>query len=167
MRRCNMNMMEDPKFLRQTESPHRIAFVHALWHQDIVRCARETFVLEMLELGHSEANFAFFEVAGAFEIPFHVKRLAETEQFDAIVACAFVVNGGIYRHDFVSSAVIDGLMRVQLDTGVPVFSAVLTPHNFHESEEHVSFFREHFAKKGREVARACVDTLSKLAFIPR
>ena len=41
--------------------------------------------------------------------------------------CALVVNGGIYRHEFVADAVINGLMRVQLETDVPVISAVLTP----------------------------------------
>ena len=34
------------------------------------------------------------------------------------------------RHEFVASAVIDGLMRVQLDSGVPVLSAVLTPKDY-------------------------------------
>jgi 6,7-dimethyl-8-ribityllumazine synthase len=71
-----------------------------------------------------------------------------------------VVNGGIYRHEFVASAVIDGLMRVQLDTNVPVLSAVLTPRDFHEIEEHKSFYREHFVKKGQEVANACLAVLS-------
>jgi 6,7-dimethyl-8-ribityllumazine synthase len=78
------------------------------------------------------------------------------------VACALVVNGGIYRHEFVTSAVIDGLMRVQLDTDVPVFSAVLTPRDFHEHEEHRQFLSEHFVKKGTEVARACLETLATL-----
>lgn len=71
-----------------------------------------------------------------------------------------MVNGGIYRHEFVNSAVIDGLMRVQLDTGVPVFSAVLTPRDFHDHEEHQRFFRGQFVKRGQEVATACLETLA-------
>jgi 6,7-dimethyl-8-ribityllumazine synthase len=63
-----------------------------------------------------------YEVPGAFEIPLHAQRLARSGRHDAMMACALVVNGGIYRHDFVAHAVIDGLMRVQLDTDVPVFS---------------------------------------------
>jgi 6,7-dimethyl-8-ribityllumazine synthase len=73
-----------------------------------------------------------------------------------------VVNGGVYRHEFVAAAVIDGLMRVQLDCDVPVFSAVLTPRDFHEHDDHHRFFREHFVKKGTEVARACLETLTSL-----
>jgi 6,7-dimethyl-8-ribityllumazine synthase len=107
-----------------------------------------------------------FEVTGAFEIPLHAKRLAESGRYRAVVAAGLVVDGGIYRHDFVAEAVIDGLMRVQLDTGVPVFSAVLTPHHFHEHAEHQHFFAEHFEVKGREVAVACTDTVSKLDRLP-
>jgi 6,7-dimethyl-8-ribityllumazine synthase len=47
-------------------------------------------------------------------------KLARSGRYDAIVACGLVVNGGIYRHEFVGAAVIDALMRVQLDTEVPV-----------------------------------------------
>lgn len=50
-------------------------------------------------------------------------------------------------------------MRVQLDTGVPVLSAVLTPKNFHDHAEHQRFFAEHFVLKGAEAARACLRTV--------
>jgi 6,7-dimethyl-8-ribityllumazine synthase len=53
-------------------------------------------------------------------------------------------------------------MRVQLDTGVPVFSAVLTPRDFHEHEAHRRFFCEHFELKGTEAAEACLATLASL-----
>lgn len=66
-------------------------------------------------------------MTGAFEIPLHTRRLAESGSYDAIVAAGLVVDGGIYRHEFVAEAVIGGLMQVQLETGVPVISAVLTP----------------------------------------
>lgn len=101
-----------------------------------------------------------FEVPGAFEIPLYAKNLARTGRYDAIVACGLVVDGGIYRHEFVASAVIDGLMRVQIESGVPVLSAVLTPRDFHEHDEHRRFFAEHFVKKGTEVARACLQTIA-------
>ena len=62
--------------------------------------------------------------------------------------------------ELVASAVIDGMMNVQLATGVPVLSAVLTPRDFHEHEDHLRFFKQHFVKKGTEVARACLDTVA-------
>jgi 6,7-dimethyl-8-ribityllumazine synthase len=51
-------------------------------------------------------------------------------------------------------------MRVQLDTDVPVFSAVLTPHHFHEHEEHQAYFARHFEVKGAELADAIAATLN-------
>jgi 6,7-dimethyl-8-ribityllumazine synthase len=78
------------------------------------------------------------------------------------VAAGLVVDGGIYRHEFVADTVIKALMDVQLRTEVPVFSAVLTPQQFHESSVHTDFFRKHFAIKGVEVAEACANTLHSL-----
>ncbi|MBB4842956.1 6,7-dimethyl-8-ribityllumazine synthase [Paucibacter oligotrophus] len=147
-------------------SPARVALVSAGWHKDIVGAATRSFAAEFERCRVPIAGLRQFEVPGAFEIPLHAQRLARSGQFDAIVAFAFVVNGGIYRHEFVASAVIDGLMRVQLDCDVPVFSAVLTPRDFHGHEEHSQFFREHFVLKGREAAQACLQTLSSLRSLP-
>ena len=93
---------------------------------------------------------------GAFEIPLKAKRIAASGRFAAVVAAGLVVDGGIYRHEFVASAVISGLMQAQLDTNVPVLSAVLTPHHFHEHDDHQAFYLSHFRKKGREVAAAAI-----------
>ena len=144
----------------------RIAFVQSLWHRDIVDVCRDSFLAEAAERGVPRDRIDLFEVTGAFEIPLHAKRLAESGRYQAVVASGLVVDGGIYRHDFVAEAVIDGLMRVQLDTGVPVFSAVLTPHHFHEHADHQRFFHDHFEVKGREVAKACTDTVAALDRLP-
>jgi 6,7-dimethyl-8-ribityllumazine synthase len=144
----------------------RIAFVQACWHRDIVDQCKTAFVEAMLQKGYARDEIDLFEVPGAFEIPLHAKRLAASGKYAGIVAAGLVVDGGIYRHDFVATAVIDGLMQVQLETGVPVFSAVLTPHHFHGGAEHVGFFKEHFLVKGAEAAHACAETVSKLAALP-
>lgn len=144
----------------------RVAFVQACWHKDLVDQTRSSFVKEIGQLGIAEAEVDLYEVTGAFEIPLHAKRLAESGAYDAIVAAGLVVDGGIYRHEFVANAVIDGLMQVQLDTGVPVISAVLTPHHFHEHETHRAFFFEHLETKGVEAARACAHTIDALDRLP-
>ncbi len=142
---------------------HRIAIISSTWHDDIVRQARDAALAELKRKRSSPPiRVEQFEVPGAFELPLLAQQLARAGRHDAIICCALVVNGGIYRHEFVSAAVIDGLMRVQLGSGVPVLSAVLTPRNFHEHEEHQRFFAEHFVKKGREVASACLKTLANL-----
>ena len=142
-----------------TESRPTIALVQSCWHRDIVDQARDGFLAEVGD----QASVELFEVPGAFEIPLHARCLADSGRYDAIVAAGFVVDGGIYRHEFVAEAVISGLMRVQLDCGVPVFSSVLTPQLFHESTTHVEFFRDHMLHKGHEAADTCLRTLEARA----
>ncbi len=95
---------------------------------------------------------------GAFEIPLLARDLARTGRYDAVVGAAFVVDGGIC-HEFVTATVIEGLMRAQMDTDVPVLSVVLTPHSYQETEAHTAFFRDHIVLTGREAA----DTAQAIA----
>ena len=115
-----------------------------------------------MENGVDGSDIECFELPGAFELPLYAMRLAKSGRYDAVIACGFVVDGGIYRHEYVASAVINGLMQAQLESSVPVFSAVLTPHNFQESQEHIDFFARHFLVKGTEVARSCLSTIESL-----
>jgi len=129
----------------------RYAFVKARWHADIVDRALDGF----LELIPAE-QVDVFDVPGAFELPLFSRDLAATGRYAAVAAAAFVVDGGIYRHDFVAQAVVDGLMRAGMDTGVPVLSVSLTPHHYQETDHHNGIFRAHFVEKGREAARAAL-----------
>ena len=139
-----------------------IAFVQAQWHADIVHQARDAFLAELERQGIPADTIDVFDVPGAFEIPLHAKRLAQSGRYAAIVGCALVVDGGIYRHEFVATTVVNALMTLQLETGVPILSAVLTPHHFHEHAEHRKYFHRHFAVKGTEAAEACVRTVEGL-----
>ncbi|QIS09778.1 6,7-dimethyl-8-ribityllumazine synthase [Nocardia arthritidis] len=139
-------------------TPNRIALVAARWHADIVDRAVAACRTRLTERGFTDVDV--FEVPGAFEIPLRIRRLAISGEYVALAGCALVVDGGIYRHDFVAATVVDALMRVQLDTDVPVFSAVLTPHHFHEHEEHLAYFAHHFEIKGVELADAIATTLN-------
>ncbi len=143
--------------------PRRVALLASRWHADLVNQATTAALAEFKRQRWPRSSVVCHEVPGAFEIPLHALRWARSGQVDAVIACGLIVNGGIYRHEFVASAVIDGLMRVQLDTNLPVFSAVLTPRDFHDHEAHQAFFAEHLVSKGREVAVACLDTLRSLA----
>ncbi|MFD1711524.1 6,7-dimethyl-8-ribityllumazine synthase [Ottowia sp. GY511] len=140
-----------------------VAWIAAQWHTDIVERGHEGFAAEWARLHGAAAPapaIERFAVPGAFEMPLLAQRLARSGRYAAVVACALVVDGGIYRHEFVAAAVVDGLMRVQLDTGVPVFSVSLTPKDFHEHATHRDFFSRHFVDKGAEAARACQQTLA-------
>jgi 6,7-dimethyl-8-ribityllumazine synthase len=138
----------------------RVAFIQSSWHKDIVDQARVAFADEIASLAGGKLLVDFFEVPGAFELPLHAKLLAKKGTYAAVVCAGLVVDGGIYRHEFVAQAVISGLMNVQLETEVPVLSAVLTPHHFHSHEDHQRYYHQHFVVKGEEVARAVVGVLS-------
>lgn len=130
-----------------------IAFIKARWHAEIVDQALAGFRQRIADRG-AAAEITAYDVPGAFEMPLLAQKLGRSGKYDAIVCAALVVDGGIYRHDFVAQAVVDGLMRAQLETGVPTFSVSLTPHHFQPTAEHIGFFREHFVKKGEEAAEA-------------
>lgn len=132
-------------------APTRYAFVKANWHSDIVNKALDGF-LQLIPAQQVDV----FDVPGAFELPLVARDLANSGKYAAVAAAALVVDGGIYRHDFVAQAVVNGLMRVALDTGVPVLSVSLTPHHFQPTEHHIGVFAKHFVEKGREAAQAAL-----------
>lgn len=138
----------------------RYAFVKAGWHADIV---------DQALVGFSNVipadQIDVFDVPGAFEMPLMAQELAKTGRYSAIACAALVVDGGIYRHDFVAQAVVDGLMKAGLDTGVPVLSVSLTPHHFQETAHHIGIYKEHFVTKGEEAAHAAMGILKARAQI--
>jgi 6,7-dimethyl-8-ribityllumazine synthase len=148
--------------MERATTPKRIAFVQACWHREIIDQGRDGFLAEMKRHGVSSEQVDLYEVPGSLEIPLQAKLLAKTGKYSSIVAAGLVINGGIYRHEFVAQTVLDALMRIQLDTDVPIISMVLTPQHFHEHDAHQQFFYEHFKVKGAEAAVACVKTLENL-----
>jgi 6,7-dimethyl-8-ribityllumazine synthase len=160
-----MNQPPHAEKINPTATPNpaaRFAFIESGWHADIVAQGRVGFLAEMKRQGVAHDAIDRFAVPGAFEIPLHAQLLARTGRYAAIVACGLVVDGGIYRHEFVADTVIGALMRVQLDTFIPVISAVLTPQRFHEHDDHRRFFSAHFLVKGKEAAEACLGTVASL-----
>ena len=129
----------------------RYAFIKAGWHADIVDQSLQGFLRKI-----SKDSVDVFEVPGAFEMPLLARDLAKSGRFEAVVAAVFVVDGGIYRHDFVAQAVVNGLMQASLETGVPVLSVSLTPHQYQETAHHRAIFRDHFLVKGEEAADAAL-----------
>ncbi|WP_138934060.1 6,7-dimethyl-8-ribityllumazine synthase [Roseovarius arcticus] len=132
-------------------TPTRYAFIKANWHSDIVSQALTGFRQII-----PEDQIDVFDVPGAFELPLLARDLARSGKYAAVAAAAFVVDGGIYRHDFVAQAVVNGLMQVGLETDVPILSISLTPHQYQETDHHNTIYREQFVLKGREAADAAL-----------
>ena len=132
----------------------RYAFIKANWHSKIVDKALEGFCSVI-----PREEVDIFDVPGAFEMPLIADDLATTGKYSAIVAAALVVDGGIYRHEFVAQSVVQGLMQVSLERKTPVLSVSLTPHQYQETDHHDGIFQQHFIEKGCEAAHAALKVV--------
>jgi 6,7-dimethyl-8-ribityllumazine synthase len=148
-----------------TPSGKKIAYIQASWHTEITDRCKEAFVATLGKHGCDTGAIDFFSAPGSLEIPLMAKKLAKTGKYAAVCASGLVVDGGIYRHEFVAQAVLHGIMQTSLETEVPVLSAVLTPHHFHEHAAHADFFRAHMTTKGQELAEACLAIIDNLAAV--
>src|SRR5262249_41243106 len=119
-----------------TPSGTRIAYIQASWHTEITDRCKEAFVATLAKHGRDKNVIDFFSAPGRPEIPLMPKKLAKPGKSAAVWAGGLVVAGGIYRHEFVAQAVLHGIVQTSLETEVPVLSAVLTPHHFHEHAVH-------------------------------
>jgi 6,7-dimethyl-8-ribityllumazine synthase len=143
----------------------KIAYVQAAWHTEITDRCKQAFTAELTKQRYDASGVEFFSAPGSLEIPLMAKKLAKTGKYAAVCVSGLVVDGGIYRHEFVAQAVLHGIVQTSLETEVPILSAVLTPHHFHEHAVHQEFFREHMDTKGKELASACVSIIENLAAV--
>ena len=138
----------------------KIAFIQANWHQEIVSQSRIAFTEHLTaNTDINTADIDVFDVPGSLEIPLLCQRLAQSNHYEIIIAAGLIVDGGIYRHEFVAATVLDAMMQVQLASDVPILSVVLTPQEFDESQERIEYFTKHFRTKGKEAANACMQVI--------
>lgn len=128
----------------------RIGVVQARFNDKVCNALREACVAELLELGVAEEDIFVCTVPGALEIPFALARLAQTEEFDALVALGAVIRGETYHFEVVSNESAAGVGRISLETGVPVANAILTTNTDEQADERAAI-------KGAEAARVAVE----------
>ncbi len=138
----------------------RVAVVQACWHKPIVDEFVRGFT-EQLEALQAQYEITNFEVPGVVEIPLMTKKLTESGRFDAVVVTGLIVDHGVYRHEFVAASVMQHVMDVQMQSGIPVIYGILTAQEF-LSEGRDEFFKGHFPCKGVEAANALVATFANL-----
>ena len=107
-------------------------------------------VAELRELGVDEDDLTHVTVPGALEVPIALSKLAQAEDYDALIALGCVIRGDTHHFDVVAAESAAGISRVALDYGVPVANAVLTTDNEAQARERVD-------AKGREAARVAVE----------
>ncbi len=146
----------------------RLGVITSGWHSDLVGVCKDALIKELGALGVDTKNaLTHIEAPGSLEFPIIAQAMAQTGEYAAIAVISLIVDGGIYRHEFVASAVIDAIVRISTETKVPILSAALTPQHFHEHQAHQDFFRTHLVEKGTELARSCVKTVQILRKIAK
>ncbi len=87
---------------------------------------------------------------GALEIPVALKALAESEDYDALIALGCIIRGETYHFELVANESGAGVSRVALDHQLPIANAILTVEN-----EAQAWARAE--DKGRDAARVAVE----------
>lgn len=85
--------------------------------------------------GVSDDAVTVVSVPGAFEIPGTARQLAVSGRVDAVVCLGAVIRGDTEHFTFVAAAAQEGILRVILDTGIPVTFGVLTTDDLSQAEE--------------------------------
>ena len=85
--------------------------------------------------GASEDDITVAWVPGAFEIPLVAKKLASSNNYDAVICLGAVIRGATPHFDVVASEVSKGVANVSLETGVPVIFGVLTTDTIEQAIE--------------------------------
>ena len=128
----------------------RIGIVQARFNADIGETLFSACVSELKALGVLDEDILQVTVPGALEIPLALQKLADTQQFDALIALGAVIRGETYHFELVSNESGTGISRIGLDYGIPIANAVLTTENDAQAQA-----RMH--EKGRDAARVAVE----------
>ncbi|CDG84413.1 6,7-dimethyl-8-ribityllumazine synthase [Janthinobacterium agaricidamnosum] len=128
----------------------RVGVVQARFNEVVCHGLLSACLAELSKLGVADEDVLHVTVPGALEIPLVLQKMAETNQFDALIALGAVIRGETYHFELVSNEVGAGITRVGLDCGIPIANAVLTTENDEQAEVRMSV-------KGAEAARVAVE----------
>lgn len=110
--------------------------------------------------GVSESDISIIRAPGAFELPLVAQRVAQREEFDAIIALGAVIRGGTPHFDYVAGECTKGLAQVSLQYDVPVAFGVLTVDSIEQAIERSG---TKAGNKGAEAALSALEMVSLLA----
>jgi 6,7-dimethyl-8-ribityllumazine synthase len=133
----------------------RIGIVQARFNADVGHGLLSSCLAELKHLGVADEDVLHVTVPGALEIPLALQKMAETQQFDALVALGAVIRGETYHFELVSNESGAGITRIGLDYGIAIANAVLTTENDEQAEARM-------ADKGAEAARCAVEMANLL-----
>jgi 6,7-dimethyl-8-ribityllumazine synthase len=128
----------------------RIGIVCARFNDALTRALAEACLSELAVLGVASRHIRQVRVPGALEIPVVLKAMAESEDYDALIALGCIIRGETYHFELVANESGAGVSRVALDHLLPVANAILTVEN-----EAQAWARAE--DKGRDAARVAVE----------
>jgi 6,7-dimethyl-8-ribityllumazine synthase len=128
----------------------RIGIVQSRFNEDVSHGLLAACLAELKHLGVQDEDILHVSVPGALEIPLALQSMAQTDQFDALVAIGAVIRGETYHFELVANESGAGITRVGLESGIPIANAVLTTENDEQAEARMG-------AKGSEAARAAVE----------
>ncbi len=133
-----------------------IGIVRARFNEDIGLAELEACLDELDKLGLDERDVMVVTVPGALELGITLAQMAETGEFDALIALGAVIRGETYHFEVVSNESAAAMGRVAQATGIPVLNGVLTTDTEEQAEERAE-------AKGRDCARAAVEMANLMA----
>ncbi len=128
----------------------RIAIVRARFNDTLTRQLEAACLAELAALGVAAKHIKQISVPGALEIPVVLKALAESEEYEALIALGCVIRGETYHFELVANESGAGVARVALDHQLPIANAILTVENEAQAWARVD-------DKGRDAARVAVE----------
>jgi 6,7-dimethyl-8-ribityllumazine synthase len=133
----------------------RIGIVRARFNDAITSALATACLAELARLEVDEGDIRHVTVPGALEIPVALKVMADSGDYDALVAIGCVIRGETYHFELVANESGAGVSRVAFDHGVPVANAILTCDT-----EAQAWARAE--EKGRDAARVAVEMANLL-----
>jgi 6,7-dimethyl-8-ribityllumazine synthase len=133
----------------------RIGIVRARFNDAITKKLEAACLAELATLGVAGKHVRQVSVPGALEIPVVLKALAESEDYEALIALGCVIRGETYHFELVANESAAGVTRVALDHQLPIANAILTVEN-----EAQAWARAE--DKGRDAARVAVEMANLL-----
>lgn len=133
-----------------------IGVIRARFNESVGQTELEACLAELAELGVDERDVMVVSVPGALELGVTLAQMAETFEFDALIALGAVIRGETYHFEIVSNESAGAISRVSLETGIPVANGVLTTDTEEQAQSRA-------ADKGRDCARTAVEMANLVA----
>ena len=142
-----------------TPNDGKYAIVVGRWNSFVVESLLEGAVDSLLRHGVEESNITIIRAPGAFEIPLVVKKAADSQKYDAVIALGAVIRGGTPHFEYVAGECVKGLASVSLEAGIPVSFGVLTVDTIEQAVERSG---TKAGNKGEEAAMSAFEMVALL-----